>query len=81
MKRIHRFNLPCSIRFQLYLEEFPGSSAREGSGVVTAVSQVATVTLVQSLAQEILHAVGAAEAPLGWGRGKVISLCSTRMIS
>ena len=39
--------------------EFPGGSAGQGSDVVTAVTLVTSVAWVQSLAQEILHAMGA----------------------
>ena len=38
--------------------EFPGGSAGERPGIVTAVAQVAAMAQVQPLAQEILRAVG-----------------------
>ena len=41
--------------------EFHGGSAGEESGIVSAVAWVAAVAGVQSLAQELLHAVGVAK--------------------
>ena len=41
--------------------EFPGGSADEGFGTITIMAQVTAVAQVQSLAQELLHAVGIAK--------------------
>lgn len=41
-------------------EEFPCGKAGEGFSVITAMAWVATVLRVQSLAWELLHAMGAA---------------------
>lgn len=41
--------------------EFPGGSVGYGSGIVTAVALAAAVAHIQSLAQEFLHATGAAK--------------------
>ena len=42
-------------------EEFPGGSAGLGSGIVIDVAQVTPVAVVQSLAWELLHAMGVAK--------------------
>ena len=41
--------------------EFPGGSAGLGAGIITAVTWVAAVAQVQSLAQEILHSMDIAK--------------------
>ena len=45
----------------MLVEEFPGGSVGEGSGVVMAVAQVPAVVLVRSLAQEFPPATGMAK--------------------
>lgn len=42
-------------------EEFPCGTVGEGPGVVIAVAQVAIVKRVQSLAQELSHALNVAK--------------------
>ena len=42
-------------------QEFPGGPVVKGSGIVTAMAQVAAVVPVGSLAWELLHTVGAAK--------------------
>ena len=44
--------------------EFPGGSMAKGLGIVTVVAWVTAVTRVQSLAQELLHALGTAKKQL-----------------
>ena len=41
--------------------EFPGGSAGEGSGIVTAVIWIAVVAQLRSLTLELLHAEGVAK--------------------
>lgn len=38
--------------------EFPGGSAHQGSGTITALAPVAAVAWVRFLAPELLHALG-----------------------
>ena len=44
-----------------HLLEFSSGAVGKGSGIVTAVVQVAAVTRIRSLAWEILHAVNTAK--------------------
>jgi len=44
-----------------WFQKFPCSGAGYGPGIAAAVVQVTTVSRVQSLAQELRHAIGAAK--------------------
>lgn len=57
----------------MLVEEFSGSSAGHGLGVVTAMALVAATVRVQSLALEVLEALGVAKKI---NKNKIIDLSS-----
>ena len=58
--------LKFSVLFlNIWVKEFCGGIAGYGSGIVTAVAQIAAAAWVHTLAQEIPHAAGVAKKKKG----------------
>ena len=53
--------MKCQILYKKLRQEFPGGLEVKGSGYIPGVAQVPAVVQVQSLAWELLHAVGTAK--------------------